>query len=103
MGLFSRRSGVGISTNNGLETDGDLLTREQTEVQEPGDHERFSHYVKKEKIVESAVTGTPVTALCGKKWIPTRDPERFPICPTCKELYASLPGGKDINSDSNNQ
>jgi hypothetical protein len=29
---------------------------------EPGDHERFSHYVKKEKIVESAVMGTPVIA-----------------------------------------
>ena len=26
---------------------------------EPGDHERFSHYVKKDKIVESAVMGTP--------------------------------------------
>ena len=30
---------------------------------EPGDHDRFSHYVKKEKIVESAVMGTPVIAL----------------------------------------
>ena len=33
---------------------------------EPGDHERFSHYVRKNKIVESAVMGTPVVALCGK-------------------------------------
>jgi len=32
---------------------------------EAGDHERFAHYVAKEKIVESAVTGTPVIALCG--------------------------------------
>ena len=24
---------------------------------EPGDHERFSHYVKKDKILESAITG----------------------------------------------
>jgi hypothetical protein len=55
-----------------------------------GDHERFSHYVRKEKIVESAVTGKPVRALCGKKWVPNRDPEKFPICPTCKEIYATL-------------
>lgn len=58
-----------------------------------GDHERFSHYVRKEKIVESAVTGKPVKALCGKKWVPNRDPEKFPICPTCKEIYSKLPKG----------
>lgn len=57
---------------------------------EPGDHERFSHYVKKEKILESAITGKPVRALCGKKWTPGRDPEKFPICPTCKEIYQGL-------------
>ena len=57
---------------------------------EPGDHERFSHYVKKEKILESALTGKPVRALCGKKWTPGRDPEKFPICPTCKEIYESM-------------
>ena len=59
---------------------------------EPGDHERFSHYVKKEKILESAITGKPVRALCGKKWTPGRDPEKFPVCPTCKEIYESLIG-----------
>ena len=58
-----------------------------------GDHERFAHYVRKEKIVDSAVTGTPVTALCGKVWVPSRDPQRFPVCPECKEIYESLPEG----------
>ncbi len=65
----------------------DLLTREQIE---DGDHERFSHYVKKEKILESALSGKPVIALCGKVWTPGRDPEKFPVCPTCKEIYESL-------------
>jgi hypothetical protein len=46
--------------------------------------------VKKEKITESAVTGKSVKALCGKKWIPSRDPEKYPICPTCKEIFAGL-------------
>lgn len=58
---------------------------------EPGDHERFAHYVQKEKIVESAVTGSPVIALCGKVWIPNRDPQKFPVCPECQEIYESLP------------
>jgi hypothetical protein len=64
------------------------LTREENI--EPGDHERFSHYVKKDKILESALTGKPVRALCGKKWTPGRDPEKFPVCPSCKEIYESL-------------
>jgi hypothetical protein len=43
--------------------------REDTDVRPDlshgdGDHERFAHYVLKDKIVESAVTGTPVVALC---------------------------------------
>lgn len=77
--------------------DTDLLIETREEL-EPGDHERFAHYVKKEKIVESAVTGKPVTALCGKRWIPSRDPNKFPICPTCKEIHAGLRKGPDEGS-----
>jgi hypothetical protein len=57
---------------------------------EDGDHERFAHYVQKEKILESAVTGKPVRALCGKKWVPGRDPEKFPVCPDCLKIYERL-------------
>jgi hypothetical protein len=66
----------------------ELLIQEQN--LEPGDHERFSHYVRKEKIVESAVMGTPVVALCGKVWVPGRDPQKFPVCPTCKDIYDGI-------------
>lgn len=63
---------------------------------EPGDHERFAHYVRKEKVLESALSGEPVAALCGKIWVPGRDPKRFPVCPVCKEIYEGLrPGGGD--------
>ena len=58
-----------------------------------GDHERFAHYVLKDKIMDSAVNGTPVIALCGKVWVPSRDPKRFPVCPECKQIYESLPDG----------
>jgi len=56
-----------------------------------GDHERFSHYVPRDKLMEAMVNGTPVRALCGKLWVPSRDPERFPVCPQCKEIHESLP------------
>ena len=69
---------------------GGLLVEEQTQNLEPGDHERFSHYVRKETIVESAVMGTPVVALCGKVWVPGRDPQKFPVCPMCQEIYDGL-------------
>jgi len=71
-------------------TSGSTILEEQVQNIEPGDHERYSHYVRKEKIVESAVMGTPVVALCGKTWVPGRDPEKFPVCPTCKEIYEGL-------------
>ena len=54
-----------------------------------GDHDRFAHYCRKEDVARAYVTGEAIEALCGKKWIPTRDPSRFPICPTCKERKAA--------------
>ena len=69
-----------------------VLEREQVEerLQEPGDHERFSHYVRKEKILESALSGDP-----GKIWVPNRDPQKFPVCPVCKEIYDGLRAPQD--------
>ena len=64
----------------------------------PGDSERYAHYVRKEKIISSSVSGKAVIALCGKVWIPTRNPDAFPVCPACKEIYAQMRGGGD-NSD----
>ncbi|WP_018655871.1 DUF3039 domain-containing protein [Actinomadura flavalba] len=64
-----------------------------------GDHERFAHYVKKQKITESAVSGSPVIALCGKVWVPNRDPKKFPVCPECKEIYESMQSGGDGGGD----
>lgn len=59
-------------------------------VGEPGDDEKFSHYAPKDAITDAMVFGTPVTALCGKQWTPTRDPSKFPVCPECKDIYETL-------------
>ena len=50
-----------------------------------GDHDRFAHYARKDDVTRAYITGEAITALCGKKWVPTRDPTRYPICPTCVE------------------
>jgi hypothetical protein len=54
------------------------------------DDPKYSHYVKKDDIMRSNVEGTPATALCGKKWFPNRDPEKYPICPRCEEMMGML-------------
>jgi len=82
---------------------GSTLVEERLQPTDAGDHERFSHYVQKDKIVESAVTGAPVIALCGKVWVPNRDPQKFPVCPDCQAIFDGLPpsggSGKDRSGD----
>ncbi|MFZ1362639.1 MAG: DUF3039 domain-containing protein [Candidatus Nanopelagicales bacterium] len=82
-----------------LDTSTSTLTLERPDTREQldeGDHERFAHYVRKEKILESAMSGDPVIALCGKVWVPGRDPSKFPVCPECQKIYDGIP---DDNND----
>ena len=95
-GIFDRGLPTLDSPVTGEDTD--TLTR-PVEQEDDGGHDRFAHYIKKEKIVESAVTGKSVKALCGKKWVPSRDPQKYPICPICKEIFDGLrPGPEDGDS-----
>lgn len=74
----------------------DTITREDHRLEgvDQGDHDRFAHYVFGKdagaKVTEAMVTGTPVRALCGKRWVPTRDASRYPVCPECKEIKQAL-------------
>jgi hypothetical protein len=70
-------------------TEIDERTREDIDVQ-AGDHERFAHIIRKSDEMRGYVEGKPVVALCGKKWVPSRDPQKFPVCPTCREVLSSL-------------
>ena len=56
-----------------------------------GDHDVFAHYAEKDLITEALINGTPVVALCGKVWIPFRNPEKYPVCPICQEILDKLP------------
>jgi hypothetical protein len=55
-----------------------------------GDHDLFAHYVPKDDIVRAVVEGVPVMALCGKIWVPSRDPSRYPVCPTCLRILEEM-------------
>ena len=78
----------------------ETIVRQRTQpTYEEGDEERFSHYVPKAKLTEALVMGTPVVALCGKVWVPTRNPDRFPVCPTCKKIWEQMRPGEDKGPD----
>lgn len=71
-----------------ISTDSDTMTRPA--LDDGGDHDKFAHYVRKNDIVSSAVEGHEVIAICGKKWVPTKVPDGFPVCPDCKKIYDQL-------------
>jgi hypothetical protein len=54
------------------------------------DEPREAHYVDKGRMVEAYIEGTPVVALCGKTFVPTRDPQRYPVCPACEHVIKSM-------------
>ncbi|MBL1080175.1 DUF3039 domain-containing protein [Nocardia sp. 2] len=71
----------------------DTLVRPDTTTDETtsDDTPKFFHYVKKEKIAESAVMGTHVVALCGEVFPVTRSPKPgSPVCPECKRVYEMM-------------
>lgn len=70
-----------------------VLERPETENTDTGPE--VFHYVRKDKIVESAVMGTMVVALCGEIFPVTKSPKsNSPVCPECKEIFESLPPGE---------
>ncbi len=74
----------------------DTIVRPDTTTDETtgDDTPKFFHYVKKDKIAESAVMGTHVVALCGEVFPVTRSPKPgSPVCPECKKVYDGLRKG----------
>lgn len=70
------------------------VEEEQEQRSNDGEGDRFAHYVSRERIAESRLTGRPVVALCGKVWVPTKNPDKFPVCPECKEIWQSMQSGR---------
>lgn len=72
----------------GVEVSTEVLERPELKDADTGP-EMF-HYVRKEKIAESAVMGNFVVALCGETFPVTKAAKPgSPVCPKCKEIYES--------------
>ena len=69
-------------------------TRPEATESTGDDSPKMFHYVRKEKIAESAVMGNYVVALCGETFPVTRSPKPgSPVCPECKRIYQMMPRG----------
>lgn len=68
-----------------------VLERETVlQKQDEDEEEHFAHYAEKVSVTEGYVLGTPVQAICGKIFIPHRDPQKLPLCNKCKEIADAL-------------
>ncbi|QQW35186.1 DUF3039 domain-containing protein [Mycobacterium marinum] len=66
-------------------------TEERVDDGTGSDTPKFFHYVKKDKIAESAVMGNYVVALCGEVFPVTRAAKPgSPVCPDCRQIYEQL-------------
>jgi hypothetical protein len=80
---------------------------ERTETGKP----QSAHIVKVDpgesaaaKVMEARIYGTPIEALCGYVWVPSRDPKQLPVCQECTSIYemykAFNDGLRDTPDDS---
>ncbi|MGI8721312.1 MAG: DUF3039 domain-containing protein [Geodermatophilaceae bacterium] len=75
-------------------TSTETIERPEVRDQETDSPDEVFHYVKKNKIAESAVLGNMVQALCGEIFPVTKTPKPgSPVCEPCKEIYAQLRKG----------
>ena len=75
----------------------DIEERTRPQESDTGDQVR-AHIVKapagrhaEAYVTEARVMGFEVEALCGKRWIPQRDPAKHPICEACAAIMAAMP------------
>ena len=71
------------------------VTDDRTQLGPPDTEEgKVAHIVKTQpgesavaKVMEARIYGYAVEALCGKTFVPSRDPKQVPPCEPCKEIY----------------
>ena len=69
-----------------------------------------AHIVKTEpgetaaaKVLEARIYGTPLEALCGHVWVPSRDPKQLPLCEKCKSVYEMYKAFNDGLNETPNE
>jgi hypothetical protein len=69
----------------------EVVERPDTRPSDPEVEEgKVAHIIRKDDQMRGYVLGEEITALCGERFIPTRDPERYPVCEGCREALAAF-------------
>ena len=70
-----------------------VIEREQTRPSDPNLEEgKVAHIIRKDDQMRGYVLGEEITALCGEKFIPTRDPYQYPVCEACRAALSAQYG-----------
>jgi hypothetical protein len=52
-------------------------------------------------VLEARIMGTPIEALCGFVWVPSKDPKQLPVCQKCKDVYEMYKSfSNNVNRDT---
>jgi hypothetical protein len=72
-----------VAIDSELDTTSYTGNPRHSHIVDRGDDPRPAHAL----ITEAMVSGTPLTALCGYTWVPSRDPRKLQICKKCLEIF----------------
>jgi len=93
---------VFLAQSSAIQTSPTTTVEQQTEHVTQTGKPLVAHIVKTEKdesaaakVLEARINGTPLEALCGHVWVPSRDPKQLPMCQACKEIYEMYRGFND--------
>ena len=65
----------------------DLDAPPSMDLDDGADPADAAHIVSQEDLIHSQITGEPIRALCGKLWVPKRNPDDYPLCQACADLF----------------
>ena len=68
----------------------DTLERETVDVDTGNAEPPVAHIADAAKVTEAYVMGMAIEAICGKVFIPSKNPDGLEICGDCKEIADAL-------------
>jgi hypothetical protein len=84
---------MGFLTHTKKEFIMSVTSPEVTTVDETtDDSDSVAHIIKKSDWEKAYIMGEPVMALCGKLWVPHKNPDNLPMCGRCTETFREIFG-----------
>ena len=59
-----------------------VLEKPDTKPSDTGEG-KVAHLAMPDDVTRGYIEGTPILTLCGIRFVPTEDPEKYPVCTKC--------------------